>query len=175
MVRSEGELTFLELVNGVKVSDIKGLSYKINGKIINNPGRPLIKELDSLPFPGRDLFLNETNNTDYGNVITGRGCPYSCSYCASKKIWDKKVRFRSPDNIINELIYLKKNFNSSLIYFVDDKYDTYIAKQNLFLAALLPFVRFYKPIAKARLRHHFTAFPLEILAKNMLYKFLGNT
>jgi len=59
---------------------------------------------------------------DYGNVITGRGCPYSCSYCASKKIWGQKVRFRTPDNIIKELIHLKRNFNSPLVYFVDDTF-----------------------------------------------------
>ncbi len=127
LVRGEGELTFLELVNGNELSGIKGLSYKINGKIINNPSRPLIKDLDSLPFPNRELFLNNTPNMDYGNIITGRGCPYSCSYCASKKIWDKKVRFRSPENIINELVYLKKKFNSPLVYFVD---DTFTLKKN---------------------------------------------
>ncbi len=123
LVRGEGESTFLELIKCVEISEIKGLSYKIDGKIINNPVRPLIKNLDVLPFPSKDLFINNISNMDYGNVITGRGCPYSCSYCASKKIWGQKVRFRTPDNIIKELIDLKRNFNSPLVYFVDDTFS----------------------------------------------------
>lgn len=122
LVRGEGEFTFLELVGGKDVSEIAGLSYKDKGKIVHNSSRPFIKDLDSLPFPSRDLFLNNTSNIDYGNIITGRGCPYSCIYCASKKIWDRKVRFRSPDNVIRELIYLKEKFNSPLLYFVDDTF-----------------------------------------------------
>lgn len=122
LVRGEGEFTFLELVGGKDVSEIAGLSYKKKGEIINNPPRPFIKDLDSLPFPSRDLFLNNTSNIDYENIITGRGCPYSCIYCASNKIWDRKVRFRSPYNVIMELIYLKEKFNSPILYVVDDTF-----------------------------------------------------
>jgi len=122
LVRGEGEFTFLELVDGKDVSEITGLSYKEKGGIVHNSPRPFIEDLDSLPFPSRDLFLNNTSNIDYENIITGRGCPYSCIYCASKKIWDKKVRFRSPDNVIRELIYLKEKFNSPILYFVDDTF-----------------------------------------------------
>lgn len=122
LVRGEGEFTFLELVGGKDVSEIAGLSYKKKGKIINNPPRPFIEDLDLLPFPSRDLFLNNSSNIDYENIITGRGCPYSCIYCASNKIWGRNVRFRSPDNVIRELIYLKEKFNSPILYFVDDTF-----------------------------------------------------
>jgi radical SAM superfamily enzyme YgiQ (UPF0313 family) len=122
LVRGEGEVTFLEFVKGKRYSEIQGLSYKKNGKIIHNKARPFIKDLDTLSFPSRDLFINRTRNMDFGNIITGRGCPYSCIYCASKKIWHKKVRFRSAENVVKELIYLKENYNSPLIYFVDDTF-----------------------------------------------------
>ena len=122
LVRGEGELTFLELVEGKSIEEIKGLSYKKNGRIINNFQRPFIEDLNSLPFPSRDLFINSTKNMDYGNLITGRGCPFTCIYCASNKIWKRKVRFRSAKNVLEELIYLKKTFNSPLLYFVDDTF-----------------------------------------------------
>jgi radical SAM superfamily enzyme YgiQ (UPF0313 family) len=122
LVRGEGELTFLELVEGKAIEEIKGLSYRKNDKIINNPGRLFIEDLDVLPFPSRDLFINDTRNMDYGNLITGRGCPFSCIYCASNKIWDRKTRFRSAQNVLSELAHLKTNYNSPLVYFVDDTF-----------------------------------------------------
>ena len=122
LVRGEGELTFLELVQGRNEKSIKGLSYKQNNKIIQNEKRPFIKDLNSLPFPSRDLFINGTNYMDYGNIITGRGCPYTCVFCASQKIWERKVRFRSPQNVIEELKDLKNRFNPPMIYFIDDTF-----------------------------------------------------
>jgi len=122
LVRGEGELTFLELVEGRDKKSIKGLSYKQNNKIIQNEKRPFIKDLDGLPFPSRDLFINSTNYIDYGNVITGRGCPYTCVFCASQKIWERKVRLRSPQNVIEELKDLKNRFNPPIIYFIDDTF-----------------------------------------------------
>jgi anaerobic magnesium-protoporphyrin IX monomethyl ester cyclase len=122
LVRGEGELTFLELIEGKDKKSIKGLSYKQNNKIIQNEKRPFIKDLDILPFPSRDLFINNTKYMDFGNIITGRGCPYTCVFCASQKIWERKVRFRSPQNVIEEIKDLKSKFNPSIIYFIDDTF-----------------------------------------------------
>jgi len=122
LVRGEGEFTFLELIEGKDVNKINGLSFRKGNIIVNNPKRPFIKDLDILPFPSRDLFINDTRNTDYENIITGRGCPFSCIYCASNKIWERKTRFRSARNVLSELSYLKNNYNSPLVYFVDDTF-----------------------------------------------------
>jgi anaerobic magnesium-protoporphyrin IX monomethyl ester cyclase len=122
LVRGEGEYTFLDLISGKEFSKIKGLSYKQKDKIIHNEKRPFIKNLDLLPFPERNFFITSTKHMDFGSVITGRGCPYNCIFCASSKIWERKVRFRSAENVLEELKHLKKNFNSNLIYFVDDTF-----------------------------------------------------
>ena len=123
VIRGEGEFSFLELVEGRKEKDILGLSYKKDGKVFHNESRPFINDLDTLPFPSRDSFLNDTNYFEMGYIITGRGCSFSCAYCASPQIWQRLVRFRSVSNVIEELKYLKERFSSPLIHFVDDTFN----------------------------------------------------
>lgn len=123
VIRGEGEFSFLELVEGREERDIQGLSYKKDGKVIHNESRPFINDLNALAFPSRDSFLNNTDYLDIGYVITGRGCPFSCSYCASPQIWQRTTRFRSVSNVIEELVYLKKKFDSSLVHFADDTFN----------------------------------------------------
>ena len=122
LIRGEGEFALLDLVNGKKIEQIDGLSFKRDGQIIHNADRAYIEDLDSLPFPERDSFLNDTKFLELGHVLTGRGCPFSCSYCASPRIWHNKVRFRSSDNVLEELEYLKEHYHSSLIHFADDTF-----------------------------------------------------
>ncbi len=122
VIRGEGELTFLELVKGREEKQIKGLSFKRNGNPVHNEDRPFIQNLDALPFPERDSFLNDTEHLEFGYIVTGRGCPFSCSYCASARLWHRVTRFRSVSNVLAELEYLKANYGSSLIRFVDDTF-----------------------------------------------------
>lgn len=121
-IRGEGELTLLELANGRDEAEIEGLSFKKNDKWVHNRDRPFIPDLDALPFPCRDSFLNDTKYMDFGYIITGRGCPFSCSYCASPQLWHRTVRFRSVSNVIKELEYLQMNHNSSVVHFADDTF-----------------------------------------------------
>jgi len=123
VIRGEGEFSFLELVEGRECEDITGLSWKKEGKVIHNESRPFISDLDKLPFPSRDSFLNNTNYSEMGYLITGRGCPFSCAYCASPRIWQRIVRFRSVQNVIEELRYLKERFNPPVIRLVDDTFN----------------------------------------------------
>ena len=122
VIRGEGEYTMLELVNGLKESEIRGLSLKENNRPVHNKNRVFIHDLDSLPLPSRDSFLYNTERIDVGQVSTGRGCPFSCTYCASPQLWHQSVRFRSIANVVDELEYLRKNYDSSLIHFVDDTF-----------------------------------------------------
>ncbi len=80
-----------------------------------------IKNLDGIPFPDRESYLNETQYMDYGNIITGRGCPYSCSYCASPQLWNHRTRYRTVDNVIAELEFMKRKWNP-VVHFVDDTF-----------------------------------------------------
>ncbi|MCX6760318.1 MAG: radical SAM protein, partial [Candidatus Nealsonbacteria bacterium] len=121
-VVGEGEFVFLDLASGKPLSDINGLVYKKGGKIIKNPEREFIADLDSLPFPARNLFLDKGENINFGNIATGRGCPYACRFCASPKIWKRKVRLRSADNVIKEIEEMISKYNQKSISFVDDTF-----------------------------------------------------
>jgi len=124
IIQSEGEFSFLQLVNDKPKEGIPGLGYRVGEKMFINPlGEPL-QDLDLLPFPARDLIINPSENMDYGQLITGRGCPFSCTYCASPAMWNKKkVRFRSVDNVLQELILIKDKYPHNIIYFFDDTFS----------------------------------------------------
>lgn len=122
VVRGEGELTMLELAEGSPEAEIKGLSFKKNGQMVHNEERPFIKDLDSLPFPERDSFLNDTEYLDLGYIITGRGCAFACAYCASPRLWRRTTRLRSIGNVISELELLHTCYNPPLVRFSDDTF-----------------------------------------------------
>ncbi len=126
VVRGEGEYTMLELCaslqNGAEPASVKGLSYKTGGRIVHNPKRDLIDNLDSLPFPARDavLYPESFDFRSLGSMIISRGCPFRCSFCSSRNFWERRERFRSPDNIIREIELLKRDYGSNYIMFWDD-------------------------------------------------------
>ena len=137
LVRGEGEETLLELVSVLQnhrdtksqdkrskdLRTIKGLSYRENDKIVNNPPRPFIENLDSMPYPARELLCNKNTYTseDMGLIMTSRGCPYNCLYCATS-IWQRKVRYRSIDNIIHEIKHVIDRYNTQQFTFKDDSF-----------------------------------------------------
>ena len=138
IIRGEGERTLLELLEKKKKEDligVRGISFRLNDKIIENPDRPFIEDLDSLPFPAyhllpmqkyvvNDTKLNidffHTNKQPFGTITTSRGCPFNCSFCASNILWGRKWRSRSPENIIEELKILRNKYGLRKIFFVDD-------------------------------------------------------
>ena len=123
MVRGEGEYTFLDFVNGARIVDIRGLTYvNKRDEIVNNPDQEFIEDIDSLPFPSRDIYLNGTRYMDYGYIMTGRGCPFECTFCASKKVWKRHVRFRSPENVVEEIKHVHDKHGTKFFYFVDDTF-----------------------------------------------------
>ena len=122
VIRGEGEYAFLELADKREEEKIKGLSFKKDNQMIHNESRSFIEDLDTLPYPCRDSFLNDTKHLDFGHLITGRGCPFSCAYCASQQLWGRTVRFRSVSNVISELEYLQTNYNPPVIHFADDTF-----------------------------------------------------
>jgi len=131
IVRGEGEETFLELVNslenGQKLDGIKGISYKENGKIFHNPDRPLIKNLDLLPFPARDLLpmgryrQHLGHPTSFATMITSRGCPFNCIYC-TKTMFGRLYRFRSAGNVLQEMKEIIDRYHVKEIDFYDDMF-----------------------------------------------------
>ncbi len=130
VVRKEGEITLWELMKSfdgdINISDIKGLSHKVSGMIIHNPDRPLIDDIDSLPdFP---FHLFEKNEDRYNiKILSSRGCPGNCIFCAACSVWGRKYRFRSSENVIKDIAILLNRFGRKNISFVD---DTFTADRN---------------------------------------------
>lgn len=119
VVRGEGEATFREIVEGKPLADIDGISFKKDNKIIHNSDRPPETDLDSIPFPAHKYFPID----EYGimSIATSRGCPYSCSYCSATRFWGKRVRYRSPENVLAELQVIKE-LGFDLVKFTDSTF-----------------------------------------------------
>jgi len=127
----EGEDALVELLDSYKENkkrtDIKNLWFKENKKIVKNPVRLLIKDLDKLPFPDKDLFYKIYPKflQDY-YTVSSRGCPFNCTYCANNVLQTiyrglgKSIRQRSPQNLIDELIIAKEKYHPKQITFADD-------------------------------------------------------
>lgn len=140
----EGEEALAELLesftNGKERFDIRNLWFKKNGSIVRNSCRPLVEDLDSLPFPDKDLFYDIYPGfmEDY-YTISSRGCPFACTYCANNVLrtvyrgLGKRVRRRSPENMIEELVWAKKRYSPKTITFVDDVFAQNIEWLDRFL------------------------------------------
>ncbi|MBW2976382.1 B12-binding domain-containing radical SAM protein [Candidatus Woesearchaeota archaeon] len=89
----EGEDFLPKLIDDIK----KG---KEKRECIN---RGFIEDIDKIRFPAREKMLDEYSPSGYGHIISSRGCPFLCAYCGSRSIWHRKVRFRSVQNIIQEI------------------------------------------------------------------------
>jgi len=123
VVKGEGEYPVLDIVNNVDLYSIKGLTFRSwSGEIVQNENNGFIRDLDTLPFPQRDNFHCDGGKMDVSAIITSRGCPFQCTYCASPRIWDRTVRYRSVENVMGELEYMVKHKGISLVRFQDDTF-----------------------------------------------------
>jgi radical SAM superfamily enzyme YgiQ (UPF0313 family) len=141
--RGEAEGAFLELVNALEkkrdITKIKNLWVKKDNVIYGNDVRPLLENLDCLPFPDRELFANsESYASGKLHVLTGRGCPYECSYCchaALLKIYGhsaKRILRRSVDNVLREILEIRNKTKINFVMFEDDLFLTSDAWLNEF-------------------------------------------
>ncbi|MCP8312122.1 MAG: B12-binding domain-containing radical SAM protein [Candidatus Methylarchaceae archaeon HK01B] len=134
IVRNEAEFTCLELAKcleeGKELKDVKGITFRDGDKIVFTPDRSPLKDLDRLPFPDRKLLKNDYRSTLAGlalatgrftTVVSSRGCPYNCRYCACSLFARRTWRPRSPKNIIDELELLYSEGFRQII-FVDDNF-----------------------------------------------------
>lgn len=134
VVRGDGEIPFRELItslsSGNDLSGVGSLTYWRDGHIISNPNAPL-PELDSLPYPARDLlqldkclsnfkeslFHKLYNISRIFYVSATRGCPHRCNFCS---IFNKEWRTRNPLKIVDEFEYLIEDYEADSIYLVGD-------------------------------------------------------
>ncbi len=128
VVRREGENTLLELVQrieaGKSYDDVIGTTVRAQGRIVRNPDRPYIEDLDSLPFPARHLWPMEKFREleDILYLAASRGCVYWCEFCTTVRMHGRKYRFRSPKNVVDELEYLHKTYGIKKFTFCDDAF-----------------------------------------------------
>ncbi len=134
----EGEEALVDLADrlsqGRDYRNIPDLWVKNGGEIIKNPVRVLVS-INSLAFPDRELIYNrypKSHRNPIKNFIGGRGCPYNCPYCFNhclRKIYQGKgqyVRFRSIDNLLEEILEVKNKYPLKMLYFQDDTFGTKI-------------------------------------------------
>lgn len=136
VVIGEAEKTVLELVESSTEpkKDIPGLAFRgKSGVVVKTSPRPLIEDLDELPFPAYDKLPMDFYAEPQGGlirgvwisgttVLTARGCPYGCTYCSSRNIFGRKVRFRSATNLADELVMLKEKWGMDGVYLHDDSF-----------------------------------------------------
>lgn len=132
VVCGEGEIALLKLLKSdFKQTNITGVySLKNVSKKPFVTKTKVVENLDDLPFPDWEQIDPRTypqaphgaiaKKFPIGIIMTTRGCPYMCSFCASQKFYDRKIRFRSVNNVIAEIKYLVKNFEIKEVHFEDD-------------------------------------------------------
>jgi len=139
VVKGEGEHTILDLVErlekGKKIYNTVGTIIRKSKKIFQNPPRPYIKDLDSIPFPARhllpmDIYLKQFEK--YGEyvmrqpklgIVTSRGCPGKCVFCSIHSVWGHKWRGRSAKNVVDEIEYLVNKYKIREFSFSDDNFS----------------------------------------------------
>lgn len=133
ILMGEGELSLAELLNRLSgreerpLESIMGLAWQHDGQIQRTAERSFVKDLDKFPFPAWDLvnipnyqkIWYERHGFYSMNMVTTRGCPYRCNWCA-KPIYGRRYNSRSPENVVAELKWLKDNFKPDHVWFADD-------------------------------------------------------
>ena len=140
IVRFEGEFAFLEVVKGLEtgfsLNAIKGIAYRDKEGAVITEDRPAIADLDSLPFPAYhffdfDQYVHYSSPVKFkgknvselksSNMMASRGCPYNCNYCSIATFWHS-CRFRTIDNVVDEIQYLRDRFAVTHFNFFDDAF-----------------------------------------------------
>lgn len=131
VILGEGEITLLELLKALEANhsfeEIEGIAFRKEGQTISKGKRPVMKDLNLLPFPAWDLVDVEKYKALWKqkagffslNVVTTRGCTYKCNWCA-KPLFGNRYHARTPENVAEELEVLVRQFGADQIWFADD-------------------------------------------------------
>ncbi len=124
----EGEQTFLEICNSEDYHKINGIAFKENGTTIFTESRQFIENLDDVPFPAYDLLEMEKYHDGLVtgekaiSIMTGRGCPYNCAFCASPQLYKRRVRYHSLDYVMSHIQYLIDKYGMTNLRIMDDTF-----------------------------------------------------
>lgn len=130
VIRGEAEETIEELMDvleaGQLPAGVAGLSYRDGERFVHNPLRPAPSDLDRLPFPDFSLIRGH-ERINFVPIMTSRGCPFDCSFCSVTSMFGHKFRYRSPENVLEELGRYYGNgqspFSRRSIFFYDDIFN----------------------------------------------------
>lgn len=128
VVIGEGERTIVELVKtvagGGNLYDIAGIAFMDQSTLVKTDPRPFIDDIDSLPLPARHL-IPLSRYRALGSpctIITSRGCPYGCIFCSGRRMLGRKVRFRDPGLVVDEIEKIKQDYGFQQVNIVDDTF-----------------------------------------------------
>lgn len=148
-VVGEGEETFVEFLRAyesgrMEVSNIPGLAGRNgSGLLLGNP-RKFMENLDTLAFPDRSLLKNEAyywsvphrGKLRFTTLSSARGCPYACVFCSEHTMFGRTVRYRSPENVVEEMDELSNRLGLNMIGFVDDTF-TLLKERVIYMCGLI--------------------------------------
>jgi radical SAM superfamily enzyme YgiQ (UPF0313 family) len=130
VVRREGEQTFLELLSKLEhhssLSSVLGIPYRRSDKIVRNPDRPFIEDLDSIPFPAHNLLPLENlkhNGKLIFPLVSSRGCVYWCDFCSTVRMFGRGYRMRSAKNVVDEMQLIHDTYGVDQVSFYDDAFS----------------------------------------------------
>lgn len=131
-IYGEGEKTFIELVNALaskkQIKNIPGLFYRENDTLVKTEPRPFEPDLATLPFPDRGLLeldrylwsVPGKGIVKFTTILTSRGCPFQCIFCSQRTVFGTKVRYRQPENVLNEIEHLVNDLGIKHFAFLDE-------------------------------------------------------
>jgi len=132
VICGEGEQTLVELLGALlrgtgSPASIEGLAFRREGAVVRTPPRKVLRDLDGLPFPARDLLdvglYRRTWKDRHGffslNMVTTRGCPFHCNWCA-KPLYGQIYNCRTPENVVREMKSVKQTLHPDHLWFCDD-------------------------------------------------------
>lgn len=139
VVLGEGEETFYKLIkvlvskNFKKIKQINGIAFRDKGKVVINPKTKFIKIIDKLPFPSRESLPLEKYFSFSGlkrggyvekitSIVTSRGCPFNCVFCAIHNVWGRGWRGRTPENVVEELKEIYNKHGITHVNIEDDNF-----------------------------------------------------
>ena len=133
VARFEGELTLLELADTLSLGkdwhSIHGLAWRDGAEVASTPLRPLLPNLDELPYPDRDVKPAATLGLNIAQMLASRGCIRTCSFCSIHMFYrsapGKVVRTRKPAEVAKEMRYLHEEQGASIFLFQDDDFPVF--------------------------------------------------
>jgi len=133
VVRYEGEETLLELADllsiGMDFRGIAGIAYLDGGEVVCGPLRPLVHDLDKLPYPARSYKKRAFLGRLTTHLLASRGCIRTCSFCSIHMFYrsapGKVVRIRKPELVVEEMMMLHDEHGISIFMFQDDDFPVY--------------------------------------------------